>query len=223
MLIATKMLITAAGHEMPLFMKGYETLLRSFATEAQSVRGESEVAPRELVEQKAKLRELERNVQLRIADAEKDTRVRKQLLAKEVELASEKPLFGAKGATLKAKLRECDQLKHDLCSARAAVGREERVIREYAELFCTGYTSSVCRRACGRLRVSSERLANGCPAAGDYLGGYRVRAGDDCSSLHLGLLIITRSAGVASISLRVIVMLLLFSHRHLLFCFSYLF
>lgn len=47
-LVATGILLTAAGHEVPVSKKGFIDLLRSFATEVQAGRRKSQAASRPL-------------------------------------------------------------------------------------------------------------------------------------------------------------------------------
>lgn len=73
-------LINVACNEVPVFKKGYENLLHSFATEEQAARRESKDAWSELRVQKKKAGKLELEVQLLTEDAEKATDLQKNCL-----------------------------------------------------------------------------------------------------------------------------------------------
>lgn len=116
--------------------------------------------------------------------AGKGADLQKFVSAKEVEFASTRSGLDAKEATLHAKVLEFDQLNYDWGSARADVGRGERVIRDFAELVCTGYNLSM-RVQPGDYPDRPNAMLTKARLRGEYLGGYRVRAGDDRHSLHL--------------------------------------
>lgn len=112
--------------------------------------------------------------------------------ANEVEMASTKSVLDTKEATVKAMVRVCDQLNYDLSSARTFVDGEERVIRDFAERVCTGYTSAMHALA-GYNRYRLSALLTDVQLWCKYLGGYQVCALDDGHSLHLEMVIVKSS------------------------------
>lgn len=69
--VAARSPITAAGHKVPMFRKGYVNLLSRFGTEVKTARHESEAASLELEDQKPSAGELQPSVQLLTGNAEK--------------------------------------------------------------------------------------------------------------------------------------------------------
>lgn len=68
-LVARRTPMTAEGHEVRVFNKGYVELLHSFATDDQVASHESKAASRELEFPKATVREFEIEVHLHTADS----------------------------------------------------------------------------------------------------------------------------------------------------------
>lgn len=68
----------------------------------------------------------------------------------------------------------------------------------------------------GSYRDRQNALLTNAKLRGEYLGGYRVRVGDDGRCLSLGDADSDEKRGVALLLLKMIVTSLLFSRRHLL-------
>lgn len=107
-LVATRTLITTIGHGLFVSKKGYVELLRCVTTVVQAARHKSRVSSRELDAQRARVEDLELNVQLLTVDADKAADLQETFSTNEIELASTNSVLDTKEATLKAKVREID-------------------------------------------------------------------------------------------------------------------
>lgn len=76
-------------------------------------------------------------------------------------------------------------LQMDVKVARASIGRGKRVICNFAELLCTGYTTSLRKQASSYLDRLTTVLDDA-QARVEFLGGFRVQVGEDGHSLHIG-------------------------------------
>lgn len=181
-LVATWNIITDEGQEIPVSKKGYVDLRRSLAAELQATRRESKARSCELDIQRPNVEQLELKVPPLTAAAERAVNLQKTLSAKEAELVSKKAALETKKIALKAKVRDCDKLNYDWGSAQAVVGREERVIRAFAERVCIRYASTRCAQT-SSYRYCLNTLLTDLQLRGEHLNGYQVRVADNGYSL----------------------------------------
>lgn len=88
-------------------------------------------------------------------------------------------------ADLMEKDNSCGRLELELSSARAGIGRGERVMRDFVELVCAGYSSLLHKQA-PSYRPQRNALLGDAQAHGEYLCGYRVCMGENDQAFNNG-------------------------------------
>lgn len=125
------------------------------------------------------------NVYLLTDGAWKVGELKKRLDAAVGELAFEKQSQKAREVALKKMLLDYNRLELELRGVGAAISRRERVIRDFDERVCTGYTSLV-RAQASSYRDCLKVLLSDTRSRVDYLRGHQVPVGEDYHSFRLG-------------------------------------
>lgn len=111
--------------------------------------------------------------------------LQKRLNTNENDLELDKEELETKELVLKEQCRDEGTLQIDLKAARAEIGRDERVIHNFANRACTGYTI-VIRAQASSYRDGFDDVLGDSQSSGEYPGGFHVRVVEDEPSLHHG-------------------------------------
>lgn len=127
---------------MVLFTKKDDVgLIRNLASDSKAMRWRAEATTAKLAEREAELRELELKGYLLVEEAKHAGDLQKLFDAKEKELETLKRDLEAKTSVPKEQSRDKGTREMESKAARADTGRRERLIHDFAERVCTGFTT----------------------------------------------------------------------------------
>lgn len=131
------------------------------------------------------MRELDFQVQLLALKGRRVGDLLKRLDTKKKEQELVNKDLEAKKSVLKKQSLDKGTVEIELKAARAAVGREERVIRDFFDHVCTGYTILMRVRASGYCDGLNVVMCDA-QGRGVYFGRFCMRVRKDKNSLYLG-------------------------------------
>lgn len=181
----TWLLVKAVGHDVRILKKKYLDLVRVLTERVQKAQRESATTTRQLFERDGEICELEVNVRLCADDAVTVADLQKQLAARITQISNTEKSSSNLNRSLSSMTGRHSALRAELDSARAAIGRGERVIKDFVDSVCKWYSSLACTQS-AYYRDRLNAVLDYAHQRHEYLGGFRVRASQDGHSVHIG-------------------------------------